>query len=151
MYGKQTGCAIAAVSRLAELYDGGRTRVSATEIADVRDYPRPTVAKILSILSQAGIVKGSPGPGGGFTLARPPSQIHLHDVFRLFEREEDELACPFGHGVCGQGEPCPLHDQLAEVRDAIYRLLHETTFEAFQPAPVNQRADHRDAEPRSRA
>jgi Rrf2 family iron-sulfur cluster assembly transcriptional regulator len=132
MYGKQTGCAIAAVSRLAEVYDDGVTRVSATEIADVRGHPRPMVAKILSVLSQAGIVKGSPGPGGGFTLARDPAEIRLHDVFRLFEREEQELMCPFGGGICGQGEPCALHDRLAEVRDAMHRLLHETTFEAFR-------------------
>jgi Rrf2 family protein len=92
------------------------------------------VAKALSILSHAGLVDGSPGPGGGFTLARDPARIRLYDVFRLFEREEEELTCPFGGGVCGQGEPCPLHDRLAETRDALRRLLHETTFEAFRPA-----------------
>ena len=33
MYGRQTECAIAAVSRLAEIYDEGRTLLSANEIA----------------------------------------------------------------------------------------------------------------------
>ena len=34
MYGKQTERAIAAMSRLAEVWDGGRTRLSATDIAE---------------------------------------------------------------------------------------------------------------------
>ena len=47
MYGKQTETAIAALSRLAEVWDGGRTRLSAGDIADQRGLPRAMVAKIL--------------------------------------------------------------------------------------------------------
>ena len=65
MYGKQTECAIAAISRLAEVYDGGLTNLSADNIADSRGLPRPFVRKVLSILAQAGLVIGSRGPGGG--------------------------------------------------------------------------------------
>ncbi len=133
MYGKQTQCAIAAMSRLAEVYDGGKTKLSAAEIAESRGLPRPFVSKILSVLSQAGLVTGSRGPGGGTTLARPPEQIRLYDVFRLFEREEHVRECPFGGGICGVGEPCPVHHKLEEVQQAMDRLLHETTFAVFQP------------------
>ena len=44
MYGKQTERAIGAMSRLAEVWDGGKTRLSAFEIADQRGLPRPMVA-----------------------------------------------------------------------------------------------------------
>ena len=74
MYGKQTETAIAAMSRLAEVWDGGRTRLSAVEIADKRGLPRAMVAKILSTLSQANLVQGAPGPGGGYALAREPGE-----------------------------------------------------------------------------
>ena len=47
MYGKQTETAIAAMSRLAEVYDGGKTRLSAAEIAADRNLQRPFVGKIL--------------------------------------------------------------------------------------------------------
>ncbi len=132
MYGKQTQCAIAAMSRLAEVYDGGKTKLSAAEIAESRGLPRPFVSKILSTLSQAGLVTGSRGPGGGTTLAKPPDQIRIYDVFRLFEREEHVRECPFGGGMCGVGEPCPIHERLEEVHKAMDRLLHETTFAIFQ-------------------
>lgn len=131
MYGKQTECAIAAISRLAEVYDGGLTNLSADNIADSRGLPRPFVRKILSILAQAGLVIGSRGPGGGCTLARDPRKIKLYDVYKLFEREDESDNCPFGGGRCGVGEPCPLHAKLVAVQDAVKVLLHETTFEEF--------------------
>jgi Rrf2 family transcriptional regulator, iron-sulfur cluster assembly transcription factor len=134
MYGRQTECAIAAMSRLAEVYDGGKTRLSAADIADARGLPRPFVAKILSVLSQAGLVIGSRGPGGGAALARDPAKIRLYDVFKLFEREEERTACPFGGGVCGAGQPCPLHHKLTVLNNALHTLLHDTTFDEFRVA-----------------
>jgi Rrf2 family protein len=89
------------------------------------------VAKILSILSQAGLVTGLPGPGGGFCLADDPSRIKIFDVFSIFERQEEVVNCPFGGGVCGGDDPCPLHERLTNVKDAMDQLLHETTFGIF--------------------
>ena len=70
MYGKQTETAIAAMSRLAEVWDGGKTRLSAVEVADARGLPRAMVGKLLATLSQARLVIGAPGPGGGYALRR---------------------------------------------------------------------------------
>lgn len=149
MYAKATETAIAAVSRLAEVYDGGQTKLSAAEIAQDRSLQRPFVGKVLSALSMAGIVTSSRGPGGGFSLARPPAEILLHDVADLFERVERDLRCPFGGGICGQGEKCPLHDRLADVRRAMGTLMHETSFDVF----VRRSGDSRprtDPQPRTK-
>jgi len=132
MYGKQTETAIAAMSRLAEVYDNGETRLSASDIAADRHLQRPFVGKILSALSQAGLVVGSPGPGGGYTLARHPREITIHEVYRLFEREDVGVECPFGGGVCGVGEACALHDKLLNLKNTLDEMLHGTTFEDFR-------------------
>lgn len=134
MYGKATETAIAAMSRLAEVYDGGKTRLSADDIAKARHLQRPFVAKVLTTLSQHGLVNGSRGPGGGFALAREPKKIKLYDVFRLFEREDRSDNCPFGGGVCGVGDPCPLHHKLVRVNEAVNDVLHNSTFAEFQVA-----------------
>ena len=134
MYGKQTERAIGAMSRLAEVWDEGKTRLSAFEIADQRGLPRPRVAKILTALSQTHLVNGSPGPGGGYALARAPSEITLRQVHDLFEREDRSNACPFGGGICGVGEPCALHDQLVATQRNIKEFLNDTTFENFRVA-----------------
>lgn len=134
MYGKQTETAIAAMSRLAEVWDDGRTRLSAADIADQRGLPRAMVAKILSALSQAGLVSGSPGPGGGYALSRAPHLLRLREAYDLFERADVSNNCPFGGGVCGVGDPCAMHDRLRSMQGAIQRLLEETTFEIFRKA-----------------
>lgn len=138
-YGKTTQSAIAAMSRLAEVYDQGR-RLSSGDIAQTRNLPRPLVAKLLTILSQAGLVTGAPGPGGGYALARPPRQITLHDVAVLFERHEDKRTCPFGPGWCGRGDPCPLHHSLVALDEQMVRFLKETTFAIFADRPEKKAA-----------
>ncbi|MDZ4830646.1 MAG: Rrf2 family transcriptional regulator [Phycisphaerae bacterium] len=134
MYGKQTERAIAAMSRLAEVWDGGKTRLSAIDIAEQRGLPRAMVAKLLTALSQAGLVSGSPGPGGGYSLARRPDQIAFQDVYEIFERQDRSSMCPFGGGVCGVGEPCALHDKLVAMEGSVRSWLQTTTFEIFREA-----------------
>ncbi len=129
---KTTRNAIAAMSRLAELYSCESTNlVSSREIAESRNLPVPLVGKILTELSRGGLVSGSPGPGGGYRLARPPSEISLKDVVLLFERESDE-PCPFGPGWCGKKEPCPLHDSLSAMMVEFDEYLIQTTFAEFE-------------------
>ena len=127
MYGKQTETAIAAVGYLAELWRGATTRrVSAADIADARALQRPFVAKLLSALSQAGVVSGSPGPGGGYALAKPPAEIRLRDVWLVFERPDAAR-----EDQAGPAEASALQQRIQRVHDAVDQLLDETTFEVF--------------------
>lgn len=143
-YGKTAQTAIAAVSRLAEVYDPAkRVKLNSADIALNRRLPQPVVAKVLTVLSQAGIVTGSPGPGGGYWLARPPDQVTLHDVVSLFERLDENVSCPFGPGYCGTGPHCPLHADMLTVREQIVTFLKTGTFARFVgwTGPVDQPAE----------
>lgn len=136
-YGKTAQTAVAAVSRLAEVYDSATPpRLNSADIAKNRRLPQPVVAKVLTILSQAGIVNGSPGPGGGYWLARPPQSITLYDVVQLFERLEDNLSCPFGPNYCGSGPHCPIHFDILRLREQLISFLKTTTFARFAARPV---------------
>lgn len=138
MYGKQTETAIAAVSYLAALWEGPATRrVSAADIADGRGLQRPFVAKLLSSLSQAGIVSGSPGPGGGYALAKNPNEISLRDVWLLFERPESSRVAFVGTEICGVSVPDDLSDRIGRVEQAMNSLLDETTFDLFCDQPMS--------------
>lgn len=131
-YGKTAQTAITAVSRLAELYDHEkRVKLNSAEIALNRRLPQPIVAKVLTILSQAGIVNGSPGPGGGYWLARDPGAVTLYDVVSLFERLDENVSCPFGPDYCGNGPHCPLHFDLLKIREQMIAFLKTSTFARF--------------------
>lgn len=132
-YGKVAQAAISATSLLAEHYskEGGK-RLNSREIADCRKLSQAIVAKVLTTLSQTGLVSGSPGPGGGYTLARPPHEISLNDVIAPFDRLDSTLMCPFGEGWCGTGPQCPLHAQLDHLRQQISTFLQQTTLAQFQ-------------------
>lgn len=132
-YGKVAQAAIAAMSLLAERYRAdGNVRLNSREIAQKRKLTQAIVAKVLTTLSQIGLVTGSPGPGGGYALARAPEAITLRDVVAPFDRLENTVACPFGEGWCGTGPQCPLHTKLDSFRLQIEAFLQQTTLASFQ-------------------
>lgn len=130
-YGKMTQHAISAMSRLAEEYEQSEGWLSSMDVARDRNLPKAVAAKLLTILSQGGLVTGSRGPGGGYRLARPPAEISLLDIARLFERFDDETACPFGPGWCGKNTPCPLHEDLLRVQGDVNDWLAKTALSVF--------------------
>jgi len=138
-YSKTTQNAIAAMSCLAEVWDGKKTvPMSSAQIAKARNLPHTLVAKILTILSQTGLVTGMPGPGGGYLLAKSPARITLADVAKVFERPVESLPCPFGPGWCGHNNPCPMHDKLIAMNEKITAFIKSTTLQVFTPSANTQ-------------
>lgn len=128
IYGKTSGNAIAVMSYLAA---NPKRRSGSAEIADARGISRPLAAKLLTQLATGGLVAGHPGPGGGYTLARPAEEIRLIDIASLFEHTDAPTLCPFGHDWCGKGDPCPLHDAIAEIQNTNRRFLEDTHLAVF--------------------
>jgi len=133
-YGKMSGTAVAAVSALAEVYPEGTT-LSSIQIAKSRNLSQPLVAKVLTLLSQYGIVHGTRGPGGGYQLAHDPGKLTVFEIVEHFEGHRDPSSCPFGPGWCGVGDPCPLHDSLVAMSETTAATLKKINFAAFIDHP----------------
>jgi Rrf2 family protein len=71
----------------------GTKRVSVDQLAGFYDLPKPYLAKQLQALANAGIVDGSKGRGGGYRLARIPTQISLLDIVLAIEGVERAFRC----------------------------------------------------------
>src|SRR5918993_2004738 len=56
------------------------TRLSAAELAQETGVPLPTAQKLMGKLAVAGLLTSARGAGGGFTLARPVTDISLADI-----------------------------------------------------------------------
>ena len=132
-FGKTAQTAISALSLLAEIYDGGETKLSSADIAERRGLPQPVVAKVLTIVSSLGLVDGTRGPGGGYWLKRPPGGISLLDIVEEFERQDAGIMCPFGPTWCGKGKPCPMHHALVEMDEQWMNYMRTTTLAIFRP------------------
>ncbi len=140
-FGKTAQTAISAMSLLAEIYDGGETKLSSADIAERRGLPQPVVAKVLTIVSSLGLVDGTRGPGGGYWLKRPPGKISLLDIVEEFERQDAGIMCPFGPTWCGHGKPCPMHHSLVQMDEHWMNYLRTTTLAIFRPddGPVRRK------------
>ena len=128
IYGKTSANAIAVMSYLAAVPG---TRSGSGEIAKSRGISRALTAKLLTQLAAAGLVSGLPGPGGGYTLAKPAKEICLLDIVSLFEQTAEPSVCPFGHGWCGKGDPCPLHETLGKMIAGNLVFMEKTNLAVF--------------------
>lgn len=78
---------------LIEQAGGKRGRVSAAQLAQETGLPVPTVQKLVSKLTAAGLMRSSRGVGGGLKLARPPAAISLADIVEAVEGPIALTAC----------------------------------------------------------
>ncbi len=130
-FGKTAQTGLSVISLLAADFPKGKVVRSSLDIAAARNLPKPLVAKVLTIMSTAGLVDGTRGPGGGYWLAKTPGEISLQQVVELFEKTEKGVMCPFGPNWCGSGAPCPMHDALASMTQEWENYLTQTTLEIF--------------------
>ncbi|MGZ8898932.1 MAG: RrF2 family transcriptional regulator [Limisphaerales bacterium] len=140
VYGKMAANAIAIMSYLAA--EPSR-QAGSGEIAAARKISPSLAAKLLTQLAAAGLVRGQPGPGGGYALDRPAKEISLLDVASLFEQTATPSVCPFGEGWCGTEEKCPLHDKIHTILRQHERYLQKTRLSVFATKRGNKDASER--------
>lgn len=75
----------AVVMMIAAARHCGGARVTAVQLAEETGLPAPSVQKLVSRLSAAGLLKSVRGAGGGFKLARPAAAITLADIVEAVE------------------------------------------------------------------
>ena len=73
------------------------------------------IRRLLGLLRRAGLVRATPGPRGGFVLARPARSITLERVYRAVE---EGGAAPHAHHPSSR---CPIGRNVAEVIGLIGR------------------------------
>ena len=84
---------------------------------------------LLLSLRVAGVVRSSRGTGGGFTLARPPSQIRLSEIIQVMEGSIAPMECVDDSEVCSRAARCVTRDIWVEVERAMSAVLGSITLQ----------------------
>ena len=107
---------------------GPETLLSLPEISKRQDISLPYLEQLFVKLRRAGLVDSVRGPGGGYRLARPASEIRVSDV--LGAVEETVSAMHTGAGASGGSSGSraqSLTNRLWEGLSAhVYVFLHQT-------------------------
>src|SRR6266699_3563651 len=119
-----------ALVHLASLEPGETTQ--ALDIAGNNNIPKKFLDAILGDLRNAGIVFSKKGPGGGYALARAPSDIKVGHVIRTLDGPLAPIACASRTAYqpcrdCVDVKTCTVRLTMGKVRDAIAEILDQTT------------------------
>jgi FeS assembly SUF system regulator len=102
----------------------GGARVSAMQLAEETGLPIPTVQKLVSRLTAAGLLRSTRGAGGGLKLARPAAAVTLADIVEAVEGPIALTACvQEGRHDCTLEEACTLRPHWPQVNAAMRGAL----------------------------
>ena len=117
--------ALRAMAFLTTLPDGAMARSS--DISEAASIPAHYLSKVMRKLVVAGLLESRKGHGGGFTLARDPSEITFLDVLSAAEFDPASSRCAFGYDRCDHEHPCPLHASWQVLNDQFCQWAKHTT------------------------
>jgi Rrf2 family protein len=124
--------ALKALVFLAKEYETGPVLI--TRIAESEGISRKFLELILLELKNHGVLQSKKGRGGGYWLARPPEEIYLGHVIRIFEGALAPLPCASKRYYrrceeCADEATCEVRAVMLEVKAATLRVLDTTTLQ----------------------
>jgi Rrf2 family protein len=105
--------------------------VQIKEISDREKISPKFLEQILLTLKNAGMLHSKMGVGGGYYLARSPSEITLGQIFRVLDGPVAPIKCvsQMAYEPCGCPDEatCGLRLVMGDVRNAIANILDNTS------------------------
>lgn len=109
--------------------NNGDAMVSTRIIAEKEDISYQLACKLMQRLSNAGLVKSSMGPTGGFTLGRAPEKINLLEIIEAVQGPVSVNRCLVKGQGCERQPECPVSGTLEQLQEHIESFLTKTTLE----------------------
>ncbi len=135
MLTKKAKYGLKAVVYLAGIEPGQTALVA--DIAAENQIPKKFLDAILSELRNAGFVHSKKGKGGGYMLARLPSEISVGNLVRTLDGPLAPIQCASRRlyrkcDDCVDETHCAVRLVMLEARDAIARILDNTSLEQMR-------------------
>jgi len=97
--------------------------VSIRDIAEREDISLSYLEQLFVKLRRGRIVNSVRGPGGGYTLARPASEIRVDEIIDSVEETLVPVSCMDQDGSCGCADHCVTHTVWQGLGDRIRQFL----------------------------
>ncbi len=110
------------------LNESGNKFISISQIALRQDMSVSYLEQLFRNLRKAGIVQAARGPGGGYRLSRPSTEINVSEVVASVEDKMDATQCG-GASDCHSGNTCLAHDLWTELNDQVDSFLLNKSLE----------------------
>lgn len=123
---RQADYGLRTVLYLAQL--GPDASVSTARIAQDQNIPSSFLAKIVSQLAIAGVLRTTRGAHGGVSLARAPEQINLLDVMQAIDGPIELVHCIDSPEECEFSAACSIQETLEKAQRALTSNLAATDF-----------------------
>jgi Rrf2 family protein len=107
----------------------GEGPIELKEIAKKENISLKYLEQVINPLRAAGLVKSIRGSKGGYSLAKPPSEICLYNVIETLEGPLNLLECLRDSKVCQKVPLCVTRDIWKEVSEAISKIFYSVTLE----------------------
>jgi Rrf2 family protein len=134
---------------MVELAANTDKRVQRRDIAARQGISANYMAHLFRLLREAGLVRSSRGPAGGYWLARSPEAITVGEVLRAVEGTLAVSACPLALDIeqCERAEVCSVRPFWQRLSRALEEIVDSTTLkDLLHPAPGSDGgADHHTA------
>jgi Rrf2 family protein len=120
-FSKKVDYGLIALKYITSRGDGGV--VSAREIAEKYYLPPDLLAKILQNLSRSGIIHSQAGSGGGYRMARDPSDVTLKEIVESIDGSMHLIGCGKGEAPCILEPHCTIKDTLLNVETKLHSFF----------------------------
>jgi len=107
----------------------GKGPVELKEIAKRENISLKYLEQVVIPLRTGGLVKAIRGSKGGYSLAKPPSEISLNDVVEILEGPLNLIDCLGNPAACQRTASCVTRDIWQEVSEGINRIFRSVTLE----------------------
>jgi Rrf2 family iron-sulfur cluster assembly transcriptional regulator len=101
--------------------------VSLAEIAQAQLLSLAYLEQLFGRLRRAGLVASARGPGGGYRLGRPCTEVTIAEIVEAADEPITATRCEAGSPGCLAGQRCLTHDLWAELGEQIRLFLAGVT------------------------
>ena len=108
--------------------------VTLADISQCQGVSLSYLEQLFARLRKSGLVKGVRGPGGGYRLARPASEINIAEIICAVDENIDVTRCK-GEGNCQDGSQCLTHELWTNLSIKLHDFLSSITLAQFVDRP----------------